>query len=583
MSGRFTTVGVVAVLLVMMAALMWRPILEESATGDEPWCLATGYAYWQGKGFHMHPDQPPLSKMWSALPLLLMDVKVPSIADDFVEGRRFFPRARPWIGNWRLDEPWPATRELFPEGPANWYYWPYKEAEAYGEWFLHGGTNDADRLLLAGRIMQVALTLLTGLVIFVWVRKLVTVEAALLGLAMWVFNPLALAYGHLIITEAGATLMTLISVYTFIRFLENPKWQTSVRAGLAFGGALLMKYAAILLLPISAILALTFWWKEPHDKDRIRKFLKMLPLMAVAAWALVLLQYAPNWAPAPPLPAEQAAKLGVPGWFQTLRPILIPPDFFKGLALVSGMTTTGPEAYLCGEWRVSGWWYYFPVALAVKTPVALLFLLAAGVSLFLTRYRQVSFGSAAPWLSGFLYLGFAMMGKINIGVRHLLPMLALFTVGTATQFGHRPRPLRVGAWLLCGWLAVTTIRADPFFIEYFNEFAGGSTNGHQYLVDSNLNWGQEVKRLKRFLDERGINHVYLQYFGPQGSIEYYKIPCTLVTVGEARQLQQGLLVISATPLMRPEWQWLREHHTPMARIGYSLFAYNMATEPQHAF
>lgn len=135
---------------------------------------------------------------------------------------------------------------------------------------------------------------------------------------------------------------------------------------------------------------------------------------------------------------------------------------------------------------------------------------------------------------------------------------------------------------MCGWLATTTLFAYPFFIEYFNEFAGGSANGYKYLLDSNLNWGQEVKRLKRFMEQHRISHVYLQYFGPQGAIEYYKIHCTPVGTEQAQQLQQGVLVISAAPLMRPEWNWLREHHVPTARIGYSMFVYNLAKDSRNA-
>ena len=98
---------------------------------------------------------------------------------------------------------------------------------------------------------------------------------------------------------------------------------------------------------------------------------------------------------------------------------------------------------------------------------------------------------------------------------------------------------------------------------------------HEHLLDSNFDWGQDVKRLKQFLDERGIPRIYLQYFGTQAAIEYYGIANDFVGSDVAKQIQQGSLVVSANALMRPEWQWLRESHQPVARVGYTLFVYQI--------
>ena len=102
---------------------------------------------------------------------------------------------------------------------------------------------------------------------------------------------------------------------------------------------------------------------------------------------------------------------------------------------------------------------------------------------------------------------------------------------------------------------------------------GGAQNGYKYLVDSNYDWGQDAKRLKKFLDARGIQHIYLDYFGTQYSIEYLKIPNTRVGPEEARQIKQGVLVVSVSELVRPGWEWLREARQPIARVADTLFVY----------
>ena len=109
-----------------------------------------------------------------------------------------------------------------------------------------------------------------------------------------------------------------------------------------------------------------------------------------------------------------------------------------------------------------------------------------------------------------------------------------------------------------------------------DERAGGARNGYKYLLDSNLDWGQDVKHLKKYLADRNVNHCYLAYSGVEKAITYYGIKSTgIVEATEARSLQQGTLVISAMLLMRPEWAWLREQHRPIDRVGYTLFIYKI--------
>jgi tetratricopeptide (TPR) repeat protein len=215
------------------------------------------------------------------------------------------------------------------------------------------------------------------------------------------------------------------------------------------------------------------------------------------------------------------------------------------------------------------------VTLAVKTPLPLLLLTIAGLLMWLRGLRRFSFQYGIPWIAALMYLLFAVVGNINIGVRHLLPMFALLAVGTASQFSLHSRRMQVCGWLCTGWLLLVTWHAYPYFIEYFNEVAGGSSNGYRWLVDSNLDWGQDVKRLRHFVDEQAMTNIDLAYFGPDRSIDYHGIPGRRVTTDEAAEMRSGTLVVSATELMRPGWDWLRASHEPVARVGYTMFIYRL--------
>jgi Tfp pilus assembly protein PilF/4-amino-4-deoxy-L-arabinose transferase-like glycosyltransferase len=552
-------------LLVLMTALMATPIKEESATMDETAHLVAGYSYWHGYGFTLEPQNPPLAKMISAAPLLFMDVKLSTGAQELLDRRLGALVTCRWSWKPQLaDEHFPVARD-------NWYFWPVGEVLMLGQEFVYGGANDADKILSAGRWMQVALTVVTGIVIFFWLRGLVGGMAGALGVALWALNPVTLAYGHLVLTDMGETLMFVLAVWCFATFLDRPSAGRAGLCGLACGGALVMKFSAVLLAPILlALVGLHVMLR----RDR-RGLGKYVSVMALVAGGVVLLMYAPSWSPAPSLPDDTATKIGVPTWFQVLRPVLIPRDFFKGLAIVEENELTGHTAFLCGQWRETGWWYYFPVAFAVKTPLPLLLLTTIGFLMWLRGLRHSSFQHTIPWLASLMYLLFAMAGTLNYGVRHLLPMYALLVVGTASQFSLRSRRVQLCAWLCTGWLLLATGSAFPYFIEYFNEIAGGSSNGYQWLVDSNFDWGQDVKRLKRFLNEQAMTNIDLAYFGPGGPIDYYGIAGRTVTSGEAYGMRRGTLVISASELMDPRWDWLRASHEPVARVGYTMFVYRL--------
>ncbi len=351
----------------------------------------------------------------------------------------------------------------------------------------------------------------------------------------------------------------------FDRFATQPNPTRAALAGLTIALALLTKYAAVILLPVCAVVAAPHFWR---DRSKVRQWLVGLSVMVVTCYGVILLCYTPHWAPPPPISADMAAHLKVPTWFTTLRPVLVPRDYFRGLALMLAHARQGHLAYLCGEWSERGWWYYFPVALALKTPVALLAL--AGMCRVNLRD-----GRLVPLLGALIFLGFAMTSHANIRVRHVLPVFPLLSVAIGASVAKASRGVRIAGWVLCGWLAIVAVRSCPDYIPYFNELAGGGALGHKCLVDSNLDWGQDVKRLKTYVEQNHIEKLAGSYFGPGGALAYYGILFTGMDAQELATLHDADVVVSATWLMRPEYAWLRQQHEPVARVGHGLFVYRL--------
>ena len=592
---RIPTKWLAALLLAVMAVLMIGAARQDSATVDETTHLGAGYSYWIGYRYRMAANHPALSQMLEAAPLLAMDVKMPDIADAILKGQLGYPYMVPWGGTPR------SIQTMLPDGCQghyvklpplgdvmvqwtcpnsypidNWYYWAVPECQMFSKYLFYGGTNDGDAMLFAGRLVQVALTLMTGLVIFLWVRRATGSDhAAVLGLALWAFNPTAIAYGHLTNTDIGVTFGMTLALYLWARFLEEPTRRWAILCGAATGMALTMKFTAIILAPIFvATLALS--WKRL--KLPAVQLAKLAGVSLLAMWAVIMVVYFPRWAAAPAPTDVEVAALNIPGWFRAFRPLLIPPDFFKVIAMALCLSGGGYTGYLMGEWSARGWWYYFPLTLVLKSTVAFVILILAGLVLFVKARKSTRPLESVTWLAAIIYLASAMTSHVNLGIRHLMPILSLFCVGIACAV-HKlsDRRLRNAAHVLVAWQAVVALAIYPLYIQFFSEAVGGPPNGYKYLVDSNYDWGQDAHRLKDFLLKHNIQHVYLDYFGTQFSTEFLKIPNTRVDAETAKQIRNGWLVVSVSELMHPEWAWLRESRQPTARVAHTLFVYDLGS------
>jgi hypothetical protein len=268
----------------------------------------------------------------------------------------------------------------------------------------------------------------------------------------------------------------------------------------------------------------------------------------------------------------QSSFLSSPFFIKFLA-LLFPLYYLKGLVMVFTHATTGHFSYLLGEHSTTGWWYYFPVTFLVKTPLAVLLLFVGAIWVFKKTKSKDKLDEILLILPPVVFFLFAMTAKINLGVRHILPVypfLYIFISRLALYFSQNRLAPKVVLAFLCLWFLGANLTIFPSYLAYFNEAVGGPKNGIKYLSDSNIDWGQDAKRLAQYLKENHIETIYLDYFWDKEPLAYYHIHYQPLkpTMQEAR----GYLVISVSALQLEEYKWLRQEK-PLAHIGYSTYIY----------
>jgi 4-amino-4-deoxy-L-arabinose transferase-like glycosyltransferase len=248
------------------------------------------------------------------------------------------------------------------------------------------------------------------------------------------------------------------------------------------------------------------------------------------------------------------------------------PWFFAGLEMVNHHSAAGNASFLLGRFRDHGWWYYFPVVLFFKTPLAFTALALAGfIMLIRTRNPEAIGVAVAP----IVMLLPALTTGINIGVRHVLPLYPLLTIAAAYTVVKLWQRWRVAIILLLSWFFVVTALAHPDYISYFNEAAG--SHPERIAVDSNLDWGQDLMRLADVVQGERIDHIYLSYFG---TANWRKL------IPVAEELPQfthvhGWVAISENQMAfgwptnrRDAYTWLHAYE-PVRRVGKSIRLYRI--------
>lgn len=340
--------------------------------------------------------------------------------------------------------------------------------------------------------------------------------AAVLAVFLATMTPSMLAHAGLATTDMALTGLLLLSVYTGCRWLDVPTMRSAAAFGAATGAAILAKYSTLAFLPAIAVVGLATW--AGFERPGFARVAALLKARAGQAAVAGLAASLVVW-------AGFRFSVGPPGMLSFPVPA---PELFDGIAAVARHNATGHLTYLLGAVNTVGWPSFYLIALGVKLPLTLLLLGVGGLILLYSRGRS----GGKVWMLGSIVLGILIFAsfftQIKIGTRHVLPVVAALAMagGCAAVWAMRRSegrgllPLTVGVAMLA--LTVSSIRAHPDYLAYFNLIAGDRPEA--FLVDSDLDWGQDTKRLATRLRALGAREVYFNQFVPGNLQKMYGFP-----------------------------------------------------------
>lgn len=534
-----------------MLAQLLHASPQQSAAFDEGYTITYGYAYLRTGDARLSRGQnPPLTNLAIALPLLLRD----DVA---------FP----------IDHP------------------TWAKADIYGfsdELLWKANVDRAAQLVLLARLPEMALALLLACVVYAFTRSLFGNTAAVFALFLCAFDPNILAHGHTVGTDLGVTLFLFSAVWLWTLALKRSAVRYVLFAGLLAGAALATKYSAVWLAPILLVLGIAY----PGLRDHWTSRAKMLIALGLAAFVVIWGTFAFSISPI------ASGGLSVPA-----------PQYWESLGKVFSRVESSTPAFMLGQISSTGFLLYYPFVFLVKTPLPTLILLVVGtVSLVVRRKRE----DIAAWFPPLLFMLAAMIGGLNLGYRLILPVLPFVLMvagqGSTALLTGIVKPWRRGdtergaqntPWLrasvvslLLLWLVVDVLSITPGHIAYYNQLVSRNTD-YKALVDSNLDWGQDLVALRDWQQQNAVNDLNLAYYGTARP-EAYGVRASLLpsfTLNEigpevdgfnAYALRPGSYAISATSLqlgtLYSRWKLYEAFKTRGSeeRVGRSFLIYNVA-------
>ena len=584
MSNRLTFI-IAFLLLTFTFVFALLGVRNDSLTMDELAHLPAGYSYLSQQDMRLNPEHPPLIKDLAAVPLLFMDeINFPDQSEDWKEDVN---------GQW-----------------------------GFGNNLLYKSGNPAEKMIFWGRIPMILMLVLLGFYIFLWTRKLFSNKAAVLALFLFSFSPTFLAHGSLVTTDVGAAFGAFMATFYFVKYLKEKKKKNLIFAGIALGVAQLLKFSLILLFPFFGILLIIWSILKSSDlKGFLIKFLKYLlrfALITAITFAIIWIVYLFHTLNYPPeKQASDTAFILSSFSHRTLantvvwmadKPVLRGiAHYFLGVFMILQRASGGNTGYFIGEVSAAGWKAYFPTVYLIKETLVfhILSVIALLYAVYLIKkpfwkdakkrvgsWLREHFAEFALMFFVAIYWATSLKSNLNIGVRHLLPVfpgVMLLTAGLIGK-GLSPRYKKIKifglAWLLLFQVySVTSV--FPHFLAYFNEAVGGAEMGHNYVVDSNLDWGQDLRRLDSWAESKNIDKIYLDYFG--GADTKYHLGEKYVSWSGRNNPSEfpknNYLAVSATLLQGGQgepassftdpagyYDWLDKYQL-VERIGYSIFVF----------
>jgi 4-amino-4-deoxy-L-arabinose transferase-like glycosyltransferase len=596
--------AIVALLLAMFATLSYSAARTKNATADEPLHAVGAYLRLFHNDFRLDPEDPPLFGYWAMLPhdgnTLKLDLQSPEFANIL---------------------------------SYMWRHWTWTTPTLYNT-----PENDPQRFINRSRAMMTVLGAALGAVIAWWAWELAGRGAAIVACALYCFCPNFLGNAPLIKNDVSLSLLMLALMFASCRAGARLTWLNLLALALLTAAALNTKFSGVLLVPMLAIVLLiralidrawpVLGYLAVTRARRLIYVVGVLVLCAivsyVAIWACYGFRYGPTHDPrerlnmaliaraaarnrmlnandALTLPQSAERFDGNPGIvvrtiFFLDRHQLLPQTWLGGF-LDTYATTLRRSAYLMGEIRQTGWWYYFPLAMLFKTPIATL---AAGAIAVVAawwararlRLHQLDRWEAVCFSVPIAIYGIsALTTNLNLGLRHVLPIypflfVLMGVVALRLRFRFRRATSIITAMLLIG-IATESLLAWPNYIAFFNVAAGGSRGGFALLGDSNLDWGQDLTLLRDWQRRHPDQKLYIAYFGAANPDYYVKAGYFSTNPQQPQPGEQCVLAVSATTLqgiyvtdeqLRAFYRELSAHK-PREVLGGTIYLYDLPFNP----
>jgi hypothetical protein len=550
-------IGIVAFLCATHFWLSNRAIAEKCTTADEIAHITGGYTFNHWNDYRLQPENGNLPQRWQTLPIGFMGINYPSQTQA-----------------WGKSDVW-----------------------AMGYRFLYQSGNDPAKMLMAARMMNSCFGIATALLVFFWSRNLWGSAGGLVSMLFCVFCPTMLAHSALATSDMCMAFFLLASVSAYWRHLNSGDFSTLALSSVIFGLACVAKFTCV-LLPVMAVMLIFVRlcrreplrfrnWTFASFRGKAGMIFASLAIHGLVGLFVIWLFYGFRYtAFNPSLPPGEfifpwELMLSFGGWkakvielFRSYR--ILPEGYLYGLAFVL-KHAEARGAFLDGAYGIYGWVSFFPKAFIYKTPFSLIVAIGLAGALLGTKAIKIT-GSkfanqcyrVAPLgvLFG-LYWVVSLASHLNIGHRHLLPIYPVVYIfcgalgwSAMVAFRHsRAGGLlaTVLTTLLLGWHIGAAAMIYPDFLAYFSPLVGGPSKGYKHLVDSSLDWGQDLPGLKKWLgaNQRADEPVYLSYFG-NGDPDYYGIKSIHVSMlpeidpvpPQWYYFKPGIYAISATMLQQ---------------------------------
>jgi hypothetical protein len=490
---------------------------------DEFSDVPMGLYHLKTREFNIDRRNPPLMKVLCALPLHLAGVPIDTD-----------PK---WIGDG--------------EG---WYPW------LLGTRFMRAAGERYTQYFFDARMVVVGASILLGLLVHRWAREEEGPLVALIALLLFTQAPAILGHSTLATLDIGVSTLVFGGFYALRGVSRDRHWPAGLFCGLLFGLALGAKFITLFFLPLVPVLY--YMGRGSTQTVDWRSDLRLSVIIGAAFCLAVCAAY---------LFTDSSFPYGV----------------IEGIILGITDSRTGEyPAFLFGEWSSTGFPHYYLAALLLKMPVPLLVLLGVGVARILvvrTELRRNLFRVLPPL--ALLYI-LSVHYRKNYGIRYLLPaypFLILIAASGAGWILRHGRPMKILGAVLVSWMVITSIAITPHQLSYFNIFSRDRVT----LLDSNIDWGQDLGRLAEYLNDRNAGTIKLAYFGHVDP-RLYGIQYELISTRD----EPGLYAISANFLYgypyaityaenrlievpRDAYSWLREYE-PVAKVGSSIYIFEVS-------